>query len=52
MQCSWSMRTKSRIKISRKPAGRVEYASKFIAANSDDGPKLPPHERAKEPLLL
>lgn len=51
MQCSWSMREKSRIKFSRRPAGRVEYASKFIAAHSGGGPKLPSHERAKEPLL-
>lgn len=44
MQCTWSMRAKSRIKISRRPAGRVEHISKFIAAHSGGGPKLPSHE--------
>lgn len=44
MQYTWSMRAKSRIKISRRPAGRVEYTSKFIAAHSGGGPKLLSHD--------
>lgn len=41
-----------RVKVSERPVGRSEYASKPKAAPSGGGPKHPPRVGTNDPLLL